>query len=120
MPSITIAQYQDLVDRWVKTHGVRYFNEMTNLAILMEEVGEVARLMARTHGEQSFKTNGSAAELADELADVMFVLTCMANQTGVDLNDALRRNLDKKTERDSRRHKDNPKLGSGPNGKEAT
>jgi len=106
-----IKAYQDQVDQWVKTFGVRYFDEMTNLAVLMEEVGEVARLMARIYGEQSFK-NGSRGreDLADELADVMFVLTCIANQTGVDLTDALRRNLDKKSRRDQTRHWNNPKL----------
>lgn len=110
MPSITIKNYQEMVDQWVHNHGVRYFSEMTNLAILMEEVGEVARLMARTYGEQSYQTGAPPQELADELADVMFVLTCLANQTGIDLTDALGRNLDKKTRRDSSRHKDNPKL----------
>ena len=110
MPSITIEDYQAKVDQWVKTHGVRYFNEMTNLAILMEEVGEVARLMARTYGEQSSKSKVPKNTIADELADVMFVLTCLANQTGVDLTEALHENLAKKTRRDNRRHWDNPKL----------
>lgn len=108
---MTLQEYQALVDRWVKQYGVRYFGELTNLAILMEEVGEVARLMARLYGEQSFKgTPGDTRDLADELADVMFVLVCIANQTGVDLPAALQRNLEKKTQRDSRRHWDNPKL----------
>ncbi len=110
MASITIKAYQELVDQWVQTHGVRYFNEMTNLAILMEEVGEVARLMARTYGEQSYQADAPSQELADELADVMFVLTCLANQAGIDLTSALSRNLDKKTQRDSTRHQNNPKL----------
>ena len=110
MASITIKNYQEMVDQWVQTHGVRYFGEMTNLAILMEEVGEVARLMARTYGEQSYQPDAPPQELADELADVMFVLTCLANQTGVDLTEAVRRNLDKKTRRDSARHANNPKL----------
>ena len=110
MASITIKNYQDMVDQWVQTHGVRYFSEMTNLAILMEEVGEVARLMARTYGEQSYQADAPPQELADELADVMFVLTCLANQTGIDLTNALNRNLDKKTLRDSSRHQNNPKL----------
>ena len=110
MLSITIKDYQEKVDQWVKTHGVRYFSEMTNLAILMEEVGEVARLMARTYGEQSFKAKKNDQTLADELADVMFVLTCLANQTGIDLTKATQENLAKKTARDNRRHWDNPKL----------
>jgi NTP pyrophosphatase (non-canonical NTP hydrolase) len=108
---MALKDYQAQVDSWVKTHGVRYFSELTNLAILMEEVGEVARLMARLYGEQSFKggTKG-AAELADELADVLFVLTCIANQAGVDLDAAAHRNLEKKSLRDNRRHWQNPKL----------
>jgi NTP pyrophosphatase (non-canonical NTP hydrolase) len=110
MPFITIENYQEKVDQWVKTHGVRYFSEMTNLAILMEEVGEVARLIARIYGEQSFKSKEPKKNLADELADVMFVLTCLANQTGIDLTEALHENLAKKTRRDSRRHRNNPKL----------
>ncbi len=112
MSSITIKGYQNQVDKWIHSYGVRYFDEMTNLAILMEEVGEVARLMVRTYGEQSFK-NANAKDsirLADELADVMFVLTCIANQTGVDLTAALEQNLDKKTRRDRQRHWQNPKL----------
>jgi NTP pyrophosphatase (non-canonical NTP hydrolase) len=109
---MTLEQYQTLVDQWVQRYGVRYFSEMTNLAILMEEVGEVARLMARTYGEQSFKPMelSEPQDLGDELADVLFVLTCIANQTGVDLNAAVEANLAKKTRRDARRHWDNPKL----------
>ena len=110
MASMTIKNYQEMVDQWIQSHGVRYFSEMTNLAILMEEVGEVARLMARTYGEQSYQSDAPPQELADELADVMFVLTCLANQTGVDLTDAVSRNLEKKTRRDSTRHQTNPKL----------
>lgn len=97
MSSLTVQEYQKLVDDWVKTHGVRYFGELTNLGILMEEVGEVARLMVRTFGEQSFKAEeNNKPALADELADVMFVLICIANQTGVDVSAALEKNLDKK------------------------
>ena len=108
---MTLKEYQGQVDQWVRTYGVRYFNEMTNLAVLMEEVGEVARLMARIYGEQSFKAGDQGRDqLADELVDVLFVITCIANQTGIDLTAALQRNLDKKTERDSRRHWQNPKL----------
>lgn len=113
MSALTIQGYQELVDNWVKTHGVRYFEELTNLGILMEEVGEVARLMVRTHGEQSFKSqDNGTTNLADELADVLFVLTCIANQTGVDLTAALEKNLAKKTHRDHQRHWNNPKLKS--------
>jgi len=105
---------QASIDRWIRTFGVRYFNELTNTAILMEEVGELARLMARLYGEQSFKTREeelSAREnLSDEMADVLFVLICLANQTGTDLEKALERNLSKKTQRDHSRHRDNPKL----------
>lgn len=109
---MTLNEYQTMVDQWVKTHGVRYFDEMTNLAILVEEVGEVARLMARIYGEQSFKStdDNNRPELGDELADVLFVLACIANQTGVNLSSAVEANLCKKTARDSRRHWDNPKL----------
>lgn len=114
MSRLTIESYQAQVDQWVKTHGVRYFNEMTNLAILMEEVGEVARLMARTYGEQSSKAEERQGDMADELADVMFVLACLANQTGIDLTEALEKNLIKKTRRDSRRHWNNPKLNNPP------
>ena len=108
---LSVKGYQEMVDQWVRTHGVRYFGELTNLAILMEEVGEVARLMARLYGEQSFKDKpGDKQDLADELADVLFVLTCIANQTGIDLTPALRANLEKKTTRDHARHWKNPKL----------
>lgn len=113
---MTIEQAQQLVDEWIRTVGVRYFSELTNTAILMEEVGEVARLMARLYGEQSFKTPEQAAsarqDLADEMADVLFVLICLANQTGVDLSAALQKNLEKKTRRDAQRHAENPKLQS--------
>ena len=111
---MTIQEAQQTVDEWIRTIGVRYYNELTNTAILMEEVGEVARLMARLYGEQSFKDPDRAAaapaELADEMADVLFVLICLANQTGVDLTGALRQNLDKKTRRDADRHAGNKKL----------
>ena len=106
---MTISEAQKIVDRWIKEYGVRYFDEMTNLAILTEEVGEVARIMARKYGEQSFK-EGEKSDLSDELADVLWVLICIANQTGVDLTEALQRNIDKKTKRDNRRHHENPKL----------
>jgi NTP pyrophosphatase (non-canonical NTP hydrolase) len=109
-----LAQAQKMVDDWITTIGVRYYGELTNTAILMEETGEVARLMARIYGEQSFKNPADAEtahdQLADEFADVLFVLICLANQTGVDLASALRKNLDKKTKRDATRHRDNPKL----------
>ncbi|HOJ05352.1 MAG TPA: nucleotide pyrophosphohydrolase [Bacteroidota bacterium] len=107
---MTIREAQDIVDAWITSTGVRYFNELTNTAILMEEVGEVARIMARRYGEQSSKPSDLEVDLADEFADVLFVLVCLANQTGVDLTDALRRNLEKKTRRDATRHRDNPKL----------
>ena len=107
---MTIEQAQQSVDAWIKTTGVRYFNELTNLAMLTEEVGEVARIIARQYGEQSFKESDRGRELADELADVLFVVICLANQTGVNLTDALARNLTKKTQRDSQRHRDNEKL----------
>ncbi len=107
---ISIKNAQQIVDDWIKKHGVRYFNEMTNLAVLMEEVGEVARLISRTYGEQSFKESDKNKDLADEFADVLFVLICLANQTGVDLNEAFKRNIEKKTNRDSERHKNNDKL----------
>lgn len=106
---MTINEAQKIVDNWIKEYGVRYFDEMTNLAILTEEVGEVARIMARKYGEQSFK-EGEKSDLSDELADVLWVLICIANQTGVDLAGALQRNIDKKTKRDNKRHHDNPKL----------
>ena len=112
--TMTIENVQHTVDQWIKTIGIRYYNELTNTAILMEEVGEVARLMARLYGEQSFKTPELAAtakeDLADEMADVLFVLVCLANQTGVNLTEALQKNLDKKTRRDAARHAGNEKL----------
>jgi len=111
---MSLQEAQQTVDAWIRTVGVRYFNELTNTAILMEEVGEVARLMARLYGEQSFKTPEAAQtaqiDLADEMADVLFVLICLANQTGVDLTDALEKNLEKKTTRDVERHRGNEKL----------
>ncbi len=111
---MTIQEAQHTVDQWINTIGVRYYSELTNTALLMEEVGEVARLMARIHGEQSFKNPADAADapaqLADEMADLLFVLICLANQTGVDLTDALQKNLDKKTKRDAARHAANEKL----------
>ena len=107
---MTINEAQETVDQWIRTTGIRYFNELTNTAILMEEVGEVARIMARRYGEQSFKKSDEAVNLADEMADVMFVLICLANQTGINLTDAFQKNLDKKTIRDADRHKNNEKL----------
>ncbi|MEY3678010.1 MAG: hypothetical protein RI924_151 [Bacteroidota bacterium] len=107
---MTIADAQKIVDEWIRTKGIRYFNELTNTAILMEEVGEIARIMAREYGEQSFKKSDEAVNLADELADVLFVLICLANQTGIDLTKALEANLEKKTKRDSERHLNNEKL----------
>jgi NTP pyrophosphatase (non-canonical NTP hydrolase) len=109
---MTIEEAQQQVDEWIKTVGVRYFNELTNTAILMEEVGELARIMARKYGEQSFKNNESDKDMADEMADIMWVLICLANQTGVNLTEAFQKNMDKKTKRDSNRHKENPKLNS--------
>jgi NTP pyrophosphatase (non-canonical NTP hydrolase) len=107
---MTLAEAQATVDKWIQENGVRYFNELTNMAILTEEVGEVARIIARQYGEQSFKKSDEGKNLGDELADVLFVLICLANQTGTDLTEALRRNLEKKTVRDSERHKQNDKL----------
>lgn len=107
---MTIREAQDTIDTWINTTGVRYFNELTNMAMLTEEVGEVARIIARKYGEQSFKESDKDKELSDELADVLFVLMCIANQTGVDLTTALEKNLAKKTNRDSERHKANEKL----------
>lgn len=107
---MTIEQAQQTVDQWINTTGVRYFNELTNLAMLTEEVGEVARIIARQYGEQSFKPSDRDKVLADELADVLFVVICLANQTGVDLTEALQRNLAKKTQRDADRHQQNEKL----------
>lgn len=107
---MTIKEAQETVDQWINTTGVRYFNELTNTAILMEEVGEVARIMARRYGEQSFKKSDEAVDLGDEMADVLFVLICLANQTGIDLTEALEKNLIKKNIRDAERHKNNEKL----------
>lgn len=107
---MTIEQAQKKVDEWIKTQGVRYFSELTNMAILTEEVGEVARIIARRYGEQSEKETDKNKELADELADVLWVLLCLANQTGVDLTTALQKNIEKKTVRDKDRHRNNPKL----------
>jgi NTP pyrophosphatase (non-canonical NTP hydrolase) len=107
---MTIKEAQDTVDKWISTTGIRYFNELTNMAILTEEVGEVARIISRKFGEQSFKKSDEKYDLADEFADVLFVLICLANQTGVDLTEALKKNLEKKTTRDSIRHKENEKL----------
>ena len=110
MTDITIRAAQQQVDEWIKTVGVRYFSELTNLGILMEETGELARLMVRQYGDQSFKQSDKGKELADEMADVLWVLLCLANQTGVDLTEALQKNIDKKTKRDADRHKNNEKL----------
>lgn len=107
---MTISEAQQLVDEWIKKYGVRYFNELTNMAILTEEVGEVARIMARRYGEQSFKESDKEKSLDDELADVLWVLLCIANQTGVNLTEALQRNIEKKTARDCTRHVQNEKL----------
>jgi NTP pyrophosphatase (non-canonical NTP hydrolase) len=107
---MTIQDAQTQVDQWIKTIGVRYFNELTNLGILMEEVGELSRIMVRKYGEQSFKGEEKDQALADEMADVMWVLICLANQTGVNLTEALQKNIEKKTIRDKDRHKNNPKL----------
>jgi len=107
---MTIAETQKKVDRWINTTGVRYFNELTNMSLLMEEVGELARLMARTYGEQSFKNTEKKHDLGDEMADVLWVLICLANQTGVDLTKAFEKNMLKKTSRDADRHKNNKKL----------
>lgn len=105
-----ILEAQKTVDKWIKTYGVRYFDEMTNLAVLMEEVGELARIFSREFGEQSFKTGESAEGLADEMADILFVLCCLANQTGINLEEAMIKNIEKKTSRDKDRHKTNKKL----------
>lgn len=107
---MTIEEAQEKIDRWINTTGVRYFNELTNTAILMEEVGELARLMARTYGEQSFKESDKNRDLGDEMADVLWVLMCLANQTGVNLTEALEKNFEKKNVRDNDRHRNNPKL----------
>jgi len=114
---MTIREAQDKVDQWIAAHGVRYFNELTNTAILMEEVGEVARIMARRFGEQSEKESEKGMDLADEMADVLWVLICLANQTGIDLTEALQKNIDKKTKRDHERHRKNPKLAPPENNK---
>jgi NTP pyrophosphatase (non-canonical NTP hydrolase) len=108
--NITLKDAQNRVDEWIRTIGIRYFTELTNMAILTEEVGELARIIARKYGDQSFKQNEEAADLADEMADVLWVLICMANQTGVDLTDAFLKNLEKKTDRDRERHRNNDKL----------
>jgi len=110
MTDVTLREFQELVDQWIQTIGVRYYSELTNTAVLMEEVGEVARIMARVYGDQSFKDGQQQYDLADEFADVLFVLICLANQTSVDLTDALEKNLTKKTHRDKDRHANNPKL----------
>lgn len=107
---MSIEEAQQAVDQWIKTTGVRYFDELTNLAMLTEEVGEVARIIARRYGEQSEKPSDKDKDLADELADVLFVTICLANQTGIDLTTALQKNLDKKTQRDAYRHRNNEKL----------
>ena len=107
---MTLHEAQQQVDQWIKTTGVRYFNELTNMAMLTEEVGEVARIIARRYGEQSEKASDKDKDLGDELADVLWIVICLANQTGVDLNDALQKNFEKKTTRDKMRHQNNPKL----------
>ena len=106
---MTLEEAQKQVDNWIRTYGVRYFSELTNMAVLTEEVGELARIMARTYGDQSFK-EGEKHDLGDEMADVLWVLLCLANQTGVNLTEAFRKNLEKKTARDKERHQNNPKL----------
>jgi len=108
--NITLKSAQQQVDEWIKTVGVRYYSELTNMTILTEEVGELARIMARTYGDQSFKKSDLEKNLPDEMADVLWILICLANQTGVDLEDAFRKNMEKKTIRDAERHKNNPKL----------
>lgn len=108
--NITLPEAQQMVDHWIKTIGVRYFSELTNMAILTEEVGELARIMARTYGDQSFKKSDEGRNLGDEMADVLWVLICLANQTGVDLNEAFLKNIGKKTRRDKDRHQNNEKL----------
>jgi len=107
---MTIQEAQEIIDDWINTKGIRYFSELTNTAILMEEVGEVARIMSRKYGDQSFKESEKDIDLGDEMADVLFVLICLANQTGINLTESLIKNLEKKTIRDSDRHKNNPKL----------
>jgi len=110
MSKLTVKEAQQIVDRWIKTFGIRYFSELSQLAQLVEEVGEVARIISRTYGEQSFKKSDKGTNLADELADVLFVLICLANSTGIDLTDAFYRNIEKKTNRDKDRHQNNLKL----------
>ena len=110
MSEITLAEVQQQVDEWITTTGVRYFSELTNMAVLTEEVGEVARIMARQYGDQSFKASDEGKELGDELADVLWVLVCLANQTGVDLTEAFHKNMEKKSSRDQNRHRQNRKL----------
>ena len=112
---MTIIEAQKIVDEWIKTHGVRYFNELTNMTLLTEEVGELARIIARTYGEQSFKESDKKYNLADEMADVLWVLICLANQTGIDLTEAFKKNLEKKTNRDKDRHINNLKLTTDSN-----
>jgi len=107
---MTIQEAQEVIDEWINTKGIRYFSELTNTAILMEEVGEVARIMSRKYGDQSFKGSEEKIDLGDEMADVLFVLICLANQTGINLTESLIKNLEKKTIRDTDRHKNNPKL----------
>ena len=109
---MTINEAQQQVDQWIKTTGVRYFSELTNMAILTEETGELARIMARTYGDQSFKDSDRDRNLADEMADVLWVLICLANQTGVDFTIALEKNFEKKNTRDANRHRENPKMGN--------
>ncbi len=108
--NITISEAQQIVDQWIKTVGVRYFNELTNMAILTEEVGELARIIARKYGDQSFKKSDEQYNMADEMADVLWVLICLANQTGIDLNEAFLKNMEKKSNRDKERHRNNEKL----------
>ena len=108
--NLTLSEIQSTVDSWIKTYGVRYFNELTNMVLLTEEVGELARIVARTYGEQSFKESDKDKNMADEMADILWVLVCLANQTGVNLTEAFNRNLQKKTNRDSQRHLNNDKL----------
>lgn len=107
---MTLKELQNQTDEWIKTFGVRYFNELTNMAVLVEEVGEMARIISRRYGEQSEKESDKNKDLGDEMADVLFVLTCIANQTGIDLEEAMKRNFEKKTSRDANRHKENDKL----------
>ena len=109
----TLKNCQELVDEWIQTIGIRYFSELTNIAILMEEVGELARIAAREYGDQSYKESDKSVNLAEEMADVLFVLVCLANQTGVDLEEAFRKSIEKKTKRDKIRHRENTKLFSG-------